>query len=126
MVRNKKQVHSQLKSKLKKAEQLEKTVKSKGYKEFISPLIDRMIEDIDAQVSSKKKNGIWYQGVNATPKNIKDNDYYARLFYYKQALIDLSNRVTSQVKSIENLKKSITKLETEPETKKKTPYKHWG
>jgi len=90
-------------------------------------LIDRAIEDTDAQMVSKKKGNVWHQGLKATPKEIESGEYYQRLFYYKQALIDINNRVWAYDSAIDNIKTEITKLETgQFREEEKSPYKYWG
>lgn len=91
----------------------------------MQPLLDKMIADIDAQMVSQKKGNLWQQGYKATPKEIENGEYYQRLFYYKQALVDLNNRLWAYPEAIDNLKKEISGLESGQWQEKKSPYRYW-
>ena len=82
---------------------VEKTIKTSGWKEIIEPLIDKMIKD----VLGGKFNGRWASGEAATGKRL---DF---LMGYKQAMIDLHNRVHGYVDAIKHAEGNITDIEKE-------------
>lgn len=84
-----------------------KTIDSDGWKKIISPMLDKMIEDI----VGGKHNGRWNAGMLHKAKTDEKREYYIG---YKQALIDLYNRINNYVEQLpktERMLKAINENE---------------
>jgi len=95
-------------------ERVRQTVKSSGWKDVVAPLIDKMIVDVvGGKVGDKWSGGI----VNETAST--ENIHY--FIGYKQALMDLNNRVMFYVNEIKNLEVKYELLEKEKTAGYKMP-----
>ena len=72
------------------AEELERTMKTKGWTDIIQPLLDKMIMDC---IGFKKGNGEWSTGA-ITNLDVPDSEV-GKMFAYRQGLIEFHNRVLS-------------------------------
>jgi len=90
------------------------TLKTKGWKKIIGPMLDKMVKDI---VGGKYFNR--WSGGNLT--KARKDETLAYYIGYKQALIDLHNRVWNYVDQVEKSKNIISKLDKEKEHPFKMP-----
>ena len=91
------------------------TVQSDGWKDVVSPMIDKSITDI----VGGKTNGKWDAGLLTKPRTDERREYYVG---YKQALIDFHNRVLNYQEQLSKYEKMLERIK-KSETKKKK-YKH--
>ena len=92
-----------LNQKLTLCQKVRRLVRQRTWKGIIQPLIDAMIND----VTGYKKGNIYTKGALCNPGE-KSYEYYSG---YKQALMDLNNRIWNYVETIEVLSEQIKALE---------------
>lgn len=90
------------------------TLETKGWKKVIGPMLDKMVKDI---LGGKYFNR-WSGGSLTKIRKDETLSYYIG---YKQALIDLHNRIWNYVDQIEKSRKIIDKLDKEKERPFKMP-----
>lgn len=90
------------------------TVESNGWKNTISPLIDRMIID----VVGGKIGDTWTSGKLDRAKKEERREFYVG---YKQALIDLHSRVYFHLAQLKHLEEQLTQLQKEKEERYRIP-----
>jgi hypothetical protein len=92
-----------LNKKLTLCRSVKRLLNQKGWRTIIQPTIDKMITDI----TGSKKGNTYSKGILSSP-DYEKSDYYIG---YKQALMDLNNRIWNYPESIDLLKKQIKNLE---------------
>lgn len=84
---------------------LAKTIESLGWSEVVQPMIDLMIQD----TIGCKKGDLWDSGVVGAKKD--DQRYSIEyLLAYRQALIDLNNRLHEKAKRKDKIEQEIARL----------------
>ena len=104
----------QLNDKLGLCNKVNETINTAGWKEVIEPMIDKMIMDI----VGSKVNGKWYGGLLDRAKKEERREFYVG---YKQALIDLHQRVYAYILAIEHAKQKVEHLIANKDVKYKVP-----
>lgn len=85
-------------------QKVQKTLKTKGWKEILGPKLQKMIESVMGQ---QDENGIYVRGILDKAKT-EEAQYYLG---YKAALMDFNNEVYNHLASINKLTSSIKTLE---------------
>jgi len=93
---------------------VQQTLETAGWIDTIAPTIDRMIIDV---VGGKIKD-VWTSGKLSKAKTDERREYYIG---YKQALIDLHNRITLHIDQIEVLKDQLKSNEDSKKERYKIP-----
>lgn len=88
-----------------------KTLKTEGWQRIIEPMMARMIEDI----VGGKVNGKWKSGLISTAKKDEKREYYIG---YKQALIDLWNRIAMYEEQLQKNEKMLERIQKNEEKSK--------
>lgn len=90
---------------------VKETIETKGWKDVIEPMLDKMISDI----VGVKEGGRWVSGI-LNSKRVTD-DHRSKVEWYAQALIEFHQRVYMHVDSAKELgkrKKDVGKRYTTP------------
>lgn len=91
---------------IRNGEVVKRTLDSKGWKEFIGPLLDKMIIDV---LGGKQKD-CWTGGLVQKARKDERREYYIG---YKQSLIDFHTRVRAYVDAIERSQDGLKELDKE-------------
>ena len=92
-----------------RASELEQTMKTPGWVNVVQPLLDKMIMDT---IGFKREDGTWNTG--CISHYDKPSEEIAKLFAYRQGLIEFNNRVLSHLLAAT---KAIKILNAKEETK---------
>jgi len=92
-----------LKRQLHAALLVRETLTTDGWADIIQPIIDRSIGDILGHKRGKK----WAGGLISKTEHLNKIDYYIG---YKQALVDLNNRIWNYLLSISALEEQIKRM----------------
>lgn len=95
---------------LRNAVELKVTMETKGWKEIIQPLINKMIQDV---VGYQKPNGMWDSG-SFGDKRLGDAKA-DRLLWYRQFGIDFNNHLFSYFNVASGASKRLKEKKTEKE-----------
>jgi hypothetical protein len=93
-----------LNDQLRAARKVDKTIKTKGWKDIVQPIIDKMIMD----TLGGKVGNTWVNGAISKPDTVKESEYYIG---YKQALIDFNNRIWNYKECIKTIQDRIKEVQ---------------
>lgn len=111
LIENDKRINYEM---LRQAQGVKQVVDMQGWKETIDPLITKMAND----VFGAKVDSMWSTGIVSQDTTGETLKYYLG---YRQAMIDLANRIQAYVNNIEHCEKRISYLEQQEQVLKDGP-----
>jgi len=88
-------------------EEVQNTLNTLGWKDYIEPLLDKMIGD----VLGRKENGRWHNGALDTP--LKEEVKLREMQMYKAALVNFHDAVYTMVDDVEIARSNLAELKKE-------------